>query len=87
MSHGYAPRNGTPAYPTLYFRDFDRRLGWWPDQPRNCVVEGFNHGQLQIEAPSMAVRQRAFSYGRVFCLSCSRTYGEISPVGWRDGRR
>lgn len=82
MSHNnYGPRLDTPAYPTIYARDFDRQAGWWPDLARTC------HGRLWVEPPSMAGRQKAVSDGLVFCLMCGRTYAYISAAGWRDGRR
>lgn len=79
MSHHRAmgPMLDTPEYPTLYARDFDTRLRWWPDLPRTC------HGRLMVEPPTMGGRQKAFSDGRIFCLMCGRTAATISPVGWR----
>ena len=77
MSHSYGPLNGVAEYPTVYARDFDRQLQWWPDLARTC------HGRLWVEPPSMGARQKATSDGRVFCLACSRTVAMISAVGWR----
>lgn len=71
------PRDAVAAYPTLYARDFDRHLQWWPDLARTC------HGRLMVEPPTMSGRQKAFGDGRIFCLACGRTYATISATGWR----